>query len=151
MLTNPPIGAAAFETTHPCEMPVRLLSYFATKGRANARGETMRGFYKMEYTGKDGQGAGAVTFVDGKLAGIDVGGGVYRGEFQTTQDGVVTGYADLTFPAGGILVTGTSVPPGSPPIRIPFSINEDQASGKVLRIETPTGPVNLRLSLISAL
>ncbi|KEA04834.1 hypothetical protein [Rhizobium rhizogenes] len=111
----------------------------------------MRGFYKMEYTGKQGQGAGAVAFVDNKLAGIDVGGGVYTGEFQTTPDGVVTGYADLAFPTGGVLVTGAVVAPGAPPIRIPFSVNEDQALGKVMRIETPTGPVSLRLSLISAL
>ncbi len=110
----------------------------------------MRGFYKMEYTGHQGQGAGAITFVDGKIAGIDVGGGEYRGEYSQSSDGSTTGFADMSFPNGGVLVTGATIPRGSPPMRIPFSVNGD-ASGQILRIETPAGPVSLRLTLISSL
>lgn len=111
----------------------------------------MQGFYKMEYTGNVGQGAGALAFVNGHLAGIDVAGGVYDGQYQTTPDGVVTGYADLSFPQGGMLVTGAVVAAGSPPMRIPFSIEGDGAVGQVIRIQTPTGPVNLRLTKLSSL
>lgn len=111
----------------------------------------MRGFYKMEYTGNQGQGAGALAFVDNKVAGLDVGGGVYKGEFHTMQDGTVSGYVDLSFPQGGSLVTGATMAPGGPPMRIPFAIQEQKAENSILRIDTPTGPINLRLTLISQL
>jgi hypothetical protein len=111
----------------------------------------MRGFYKMEFTGKQGQGAGAIAFVDGKIAGLDAGGGVYNGEFQIGPDGTATGYVDMSLPLGGLLVTGAVFTPGSQPIRIPFEIKADKSHGEVLRIDTPTGPINLRLTRVSAL
>ncbi|WP_112358660.1 hypothetical protein [Agrobacterium cavarae] len=111
----------------------------------------MQGFYKMEYTGNAGQGVGSLAFVNGYIAGVDVAGGVYEGQYQTLPDGVVTGYADLSFPKGGMLVTGVVVAASAPPMRISFSIEEDGAVGQVIRIQTPTGPVNLRLTKLSAL
>lgn len=112
----------------------------------------MRGFYKMEFTGQAGQGAGAIAFVDGKVAGADIGGGFYKGEFQVTPGGMVTGYADLSFPDGGVLATsGQTVPAGGPSMRIPFSIEEAQVGSAILRVETPSGPANLRLTLVSEL
>ncbi|WP_156668566.1 hypothetical protein [Rhizobium aegyptiacum] len=111
----------------------------------------MRGVYQMEFTGRAGQGVGTLTFADGKLAGLDAAGGVYKGEFSTTPGGEITGYADLNFPNGGQLVTGAIVAAGSAPMRIPFAITQENAEGHILRIETPTGPVNVRLTLISAL
>lgn len=111
----------------------------------------MRGFYTMEYTGKSGSGAGAIAFVDGRIAGVDVGGARYVGEFSVSSSGAVTGFADLSMPFGGTLVTGAQLPPGAPSIRIPFSVSTTSVEGEVLRIETPTGPVNLRLTKISSL
>ncbi len=80
-----------------------------------------------------------------------MGGGIYSGEYVTTPAGTVTGYVDLSFHDGGVLVTGTSVPAGTPPIRIPFSIPSQETDGSIVRIETPAGPVNLRLTLISGM
>ena len=85
------------------------------------------------------------------MAGIDIAGGVYNGQYQITPDGVVTGHADLSFPQGGMLVTGAVMAAGGPPMRIPFSVHSDNSTGQVLKILTPTGPVNLRLTKLSSL
>lgn len=110
----------------------------------------MRGFYKMEYTGKAGQGTGALAFVEGKVAGADLGGGIYKGEFNTSPSGTVTGYADLSFPQGGVLATSGEAVAAGASMRVPFSIDQNQV-GTVLRIDTPSGPANVRLTLVSQL
>jgi hypothetical protein len=110
----------------------------------------MRGFFKMDYTGATGQGTGAIAFADGKVAGLDVGGGVYVGTYQEIGD-KVAGSVDLSFPAGGLMVTGAVVPPGSPPMNIPFEADAGNEAGVVLTVTTPVGPVNIRLTKISQL
>lgn len=110
----------------------------------------MRGFFRMDYTGKVDSGAGTLAFVDGKVAGLDTGGGIYRGQY--TVDGqTVSGIVELSFPNGGRLVTGAVVQAGSPPMTIPFSVSETAAEGKIFRVDTPTGPVNVRLTRLADL
>lgn len=86
----------------------------------------MPGFYKIEYQGASGIGAGAMALANGKVAGMDVGGGIYKGTY--TDNGSTTeGTAVLYFEAGGQLVTGASVPAGYEiPIQFSFPTNSQK-------------------------
>jgi hypothetical protein len=110
----------------------------------------MQGFYRFDYAGHEGEGSGALAFANGKVGGIDVGGAHYAGEY-TEVDGRLVGKLSMSMPNGGRLVTGAEVAPGMAPIEIPFSAETAQLDGRVIRIETPTGPVNVRLTLIASL
>lgn len=107
----------------------------------------MRGFYRMDYQGTDGSGAGALAFVDGKIAGLDTGGGIYKGTY-TEAGGNLTGSVQMSFPDGGHLVTGFAVPKGTPAQTIPFTI---QPGATQIKLQTPTGPVSLQLTKVSEL
>ncbi len=110
----------------------------------------MRGFYRMDFAGATGQGTGAIAFVDGKVAGLDVGGGVYDGRYEETGD-KIAGSVNLAFPSGGVTVTGAVIAAGAPPMNIPFHVDVANAEGTVLTVMTPVGPVNIRLTKVSSL
>lgn len=80
----------------------------------------MGGFYRVEFQGYADRGSGALALANGKVAGLDIGGGIYRGSY-VEEGGRARGTAILSFPDGGELVTGTRVPPGAE-ISIPFDI-----------------------------
>lgn len=80
----------------------------------------MGGFYRVDYQGHADRGAGALALANGKVAGLDIGGGIYRGTYVEEGDRL-HGTAVLSFPEGGELVTGMRVPPGSE-LPIPFDI-----------------------------
>jgi hypothetical protein len=110
----------------------------------------VRGFFRMDYVGHSSSGWGALAFVDGKIAGMDVAGGNYLGDYACHSDGRITGEVLLTLPTGGVLVTGAIVPLGAPPIPISFEI-EGEIEGRNVRLETPTGPVEVIFRKISPL
>ena len=80
----------------------------------------MGGFYRVEFQGRADQGSGSLALANGKVAGLDSGGGVYRGSY-VEEGGRARGTAILSFANGGELVTGMRVPPGAE-VSIPFDI-----------------------------
>ncbi|MDO9442436.1 MAG: hypothetical protein Q7T73_16230 [Beijerinckiaceae bacterium] len=108
----------------------------------------MRGFFRMDYARQGGAG-GTVVFTDGNVAGWDTGGGFFRGRYDDDGQAVV-GELTMDFPNGGTLVNGDAVPKGAAPLRLPFRI-DDPARAESIRLETPTGPVAVKLTRVSAL
>ena len=108
----------------------------------------MRGFFRMDYSREGGAG-GTVVFTDGAVAGWDTGGSFFRGHY-TESGRVVTGEVTMDFPNGGTLVNGAPVSKGSEPLRMPFRI-EDPSRPENLRLDTPTGPVAVKLTKVSDL
>ena len=74
---------------------------------------------KMNYIGSSGVGFGTMYVGHGKIAGTDVGGGFYTGTYKLVNNRMV-GTGNLSFPAGGTLVTGQMVPANS---NIPVSVD----------------------------
>ncbi|MDB5508039.1 MAG: hypothetical protein JWL93_508 [Hyphomicrobiales bacterium] len=108
----------------------------------------MRGFFRMDYARAGGAG-GTVVFTDGNVAGWDTGGGFFRGQYQETGT-AVQGELMMDFPNGGTLVNGDAIVKGAEPLRLPFRI-EDPAKAESIRLDTPTGPVAVKLTRVSAL
>lgn len=105
----------------------------------------------MDYTGHQGVGAGGIALVDGRIAGLDIAGGQYVGAFDESPDGELSGYIDLSMPYGGVLVTGVPFPAGAPPQKIEFKTSAEGLEGRILTLQLPSGPVNVRLTKISDL
>jgi hypothetical protein len=105
----------------------------------------MSAFYAMEYHGvasADGNmGAGSLYIGKGIITGIDIAGGVYDGTYAESN-GRILGNATLTFAAGGTLVTGETVPPGSV---IPLAVNwpSNFANGQPQTVNVNGQPVQV--------
>lgn len=110
----------------------------------------MSGFYRIDYQGQADHGAGALALANGKVAGLDVGGGIYRGTY-TEEGGRLRGTAHLSFPQGGELVTGMRVPAGSE-IPIPFDITADALTNShSISVAVAGRNVNVRLTRVADL
>jgi hypothetical protein len=72
----------------------------------------MKALYTMTYVGRDGHGGGAFYIGEGTIAGADVGGGRYQGNY-TERDGRLYLEVTMTMTIGGPLVTGQVIPAGT--------------------------------------
>jgi hypothetical protein len=106
------------------------------------------GFYAVFYTGKISSGFAMIVLRNGVIAGADVSGGLYDGKYTPNADKRhVDATLKLTMPPGVALVTG--VPASNEtfiqefPLSLPIDLNE-----QMVKIQTPTGPVNLKFKKI---
>jgi hypothetical protein len=105
----------------------------------------MKGIYLAYLTGSLGNSMGIFYIADGTIAGADIGGLRYDGTFSLAPGREkLQGKVAFTIPAGTTLISGLAA--GSEPVTVelPLSLPVDFASGAVVRIETPAGPVNAR-------
>lgn len=104
----------------------------------------MDGFYSAYFTGAHGSGFAVLVFRNGVIVGADPTGTSYDGvvEFNAAEnsyDGTV-----LLRPAPHtILVIGAAVGPQPSPVAIPVRLPADFDNGQVVRVESPTGPINV--------
>jgi len=101
----------------------------------------MDGFYAIYYTGVAGFGHAVLVLNSGAIAGADVTGSTYDGQYSVNNGGSVHAEIVLTIPAGTTLVTGQTLPsPFSQTIKVDLS--PGFANGEPVPIQTPLGPVN---------
>lgn len=101
--------------------------------------------YTAFVSGAAGSNIILLYFSDTLMAGVDSGGGKYRGHGERLPSGSVKGTIVLTVPAGQPLITG--MPPLTQPTDIPmsFELPPNFDDGKmVVPMTTPLGPVNVR-------
>lgn len=105
------------------------------------------GIYAAYFTGLTAVSFGLFVFREGIVAGGDAGGGIYNGTYTSSKD-QLDGEIVLTGPSEMMLITGLVV--GSAPLemKIPFRLPLPIEEEKVVRFETPAGPVNGKLKLI---
>lgn len=105
------------------------------------------GFFALYYTGKAGSGLGLIALTNGTIIGVDSGGALYDGTYQSENDAApLTGNLRLHVPASAALVTG-SMPENEPyllnfPLEMPgdFATNQNPQM-----IRTSKGNVNIIL------
>ena len=101
--------------------------------------------YSAYLTGKTGFTTALLLFSRGVIIGMDIGAGVYDGEYRTaTDNGHLIGTLRFTLPAGISTITGVTSPERqltfSVPLDLPLPLDEES----FVRIETGVGPVNVR-------
>lgn len=108
--------------------------------------------YIVYFTAAAGNSIGLFYVGNGLVEGVDVGGIKYSGKYAEDPDthnlvGVVT----FSVPANASLITGLTAGPNPVQIPVPLNLPSNFGNGSVVRIETPTGPVNARFELASRL
>lgn len=102
------------------------------------------GFYAAYMTGADSQGFGLFTFLKGHIAGADPMGVQFRGTFEEGADGSATGKVQVKVPPGGTVIQGASAGPAGMSYEVEIKLDRSDIE-EFIRIETPLGPVNVRL------
>ena len=101
----------------------------------------MEGFYAVYYTGVAGFGHAVLALKDATITGADATGGVYDGNFSTSENGGLEIEVELTVPAGATLVTGQTLSEDFSQ-KITAKLGADFTNGEPVPVQTPLGPVN---------
>lgn len=103
----------------------------------------VEGIYTAYMTGTAGQAMAMFVFKDGKIAGADVAGLIYSGSYEVSDSRVV-GEVSYRMPAGSVSITGASFQQSSESILVPLSLPEEIDPTETYRVDTPTGPLNVK-------
>jgi len=101
------------------------------------------GIYTAYLTGVAGQGRAMFVFKDGKIAGADLAGLTFSGEYKISK-GKLVGEVVYKMPAGSTSITGASFEHLSENIVVPLELPEDIDPNETYRIDTPIGPLNAK-------
>ncbi len=104
----------------------------------------INGFYAIYYTGVSGSGIGVLAINNGIIVGADMVGGRYDGTYKpSATTGAYDANVRITIPPGSSLVTGALAGPQPLYMDVSMTLPEDLGGEQPIRIETPTGPVNV--------
>lgn len=110
------------------------------------------GIYAAYFTGIYGNSLGLFLFKDGVIAGTDIGGAIYDGTFSLTKDQeYIIGTVRCILPIGSSSITGVSA--SSEPIvfEAPIQLPKQFYGDDIHRIETQTGPINVKFKKLRGL
>jgi len=103
----------------------------------------VEGIYTAYFTGAAGQGMAMFVFRDGKIAGADIAGLTFSGNYEV-KDSQLTGEVSFRMPAGSQSITGASFEQGSDNIMVPLSLPEKIDPNETYLFVTPIGPLNAK-------
>lgn len=103
----------------------------------------VEGIYTAYLTGAAGQGMTMFVFKDGKIAGADVAGLTFSGNYEINGSRLV-GEVSYRMPAGSVSITGASFQQSSDNIVVPLSLPEEIDPNETYRVDTPIGPLNAK-------
>ena len=101
--------------------------------------------YAAYLTGKAGSTFALLRFHDGVITGLDAGEGCYDGEYKLGPDQQnIVGTITVSMPAGMPTITGVTSAERPLEFDVPFALPVNLDPDAVYRMETPTGPVNVK-------
>ena len=107
------------------------------------------GFYAAYMTGETGQGFGLFVFQDGVIVGADPLGVKFDGSYETSESTEsVSVLIQVDVPPNGTVIQGASSGPSGMRYAVRVVLQENSLNEDWIRIQTPIGPVNLRLKKI---
>ncbi|MBC2777296.1 hypothetical protein [Parasphingopyxis marina] len=109
------------------------------------------GIYAAYMTASEGQGFSMFVFMGGRIVGADPFGVVYDGSYQTQKDGNLVGQVTVTVPPGVLVIQGATPGPDGMTYQVPLNFETDALGLDYITLETPLGPVNLRMTKIREL
>jgi hypothetical protein len=113
--------------------------------------EKWNGFYRAYMTGADGQGFAMYVFMDGRIIGADPLGVLFDGGYEVSESGELKGEVTVTVPPNGTVIQGVSSGPSGLTYKVPINFGGDLEELDFVRLETPLGPVNLKLEKVRGL
>ncbi|MFT4792169.1 MAG: hypothetical protein ACJAVR_001807 [Paracoccaceae bacterium] len=106
----------------------------------------INGIYTAYMTGTAGNSIAMLVLLDGKISGADVGGGLYDGNYTELLDGkFFDGMIVFNLPSNMASISG--IPPQEKPlsVNVPIHLPVEMNPEDFYRLETPIGPINLRM------
>ncbi|MCB1450572.1 MAG: hypothetical protein KDJ67_10720 [Nitratireductor sp.] len=103
----------------------------------------VEGIYTAYMTGAAGQGMAMFVFKDGKIAGADIAGLTFAGNYKINASRLI-GEVRYRMPAGSVSITGVSFPKSSDWIVVPLSLPEEIDPTETYQVDTPIGPLNAK-------
>lgn len=107
---------------------------------------SINGFYSAFMSGEDGQGYALLIFKNGVIVGADPLGVTFDGSYANDGGGGWSGEVVVKAPPGGTLIQGVTPGPSGLVYTVPISLPADFQDQPFIHIETPLGPVNVRLT-----
>lgn len=103
------------------------------------------GFYAAYFTGAFGSSIAILTFLNGRIAGADIGGGLYDGKYELAK-GVNTVQCEVEFVlrAGNQSITGATSQSEPVRVKVPLELPSIIDPNGVHLIKTPIGAINAR-------
>jgi hypothetical protein len=106
------------------------------------------GIYIAYMTGAEGQGIAMYLFQNGKITGADPWGVLFDGDYHVGEDGQLVGEVTVTVPPNGEVIQGVSSGPSGIVYKVPISFSGELAAADFIRVETPLGPINLKMKKV---
>lgn len=103
------------------------------------------GFY-VGYMSADGYGVVLFVFRGSNIVGVDAGGVKFDGTYaQDSATNSFRGKITVNAPPNIDLVQGINTGPNGLTYEVPFSMPENFLEAPFIRVDTPFGPVNIKL------
>jgi hypothetical protein len=112
---------------------------------------TWEGFYASYMSASDGQGFAMFVFSNGLISGVDPLGVEFDGRYETKEDGSLVGVVTVKVPPSGTVIQGASAGPSGLTYQVPIAFATDAFEIDFVKLETPLGPVNLRMKKLRGL
>lgn len=103
------------------------------------------GFYAGYMTGAEGTGLAFFTFSNGRITGTDLEGVLFDGMLIKSDESNYVGTCKVKVPPEVLVIQGVTTGPQSLTYETPVVLPIGFGSETDIRVETPLGPVNLRL------
>jgi hypothetical protein len=104
----------------------------------------IEGFYSAYITGKEGQGFAMIIFMARRIIGADAAGFLIDGQYDEGDDGTSVSLS-IKASAKAARVQGGLTGPQGEENHLNFRLPLNFTSHEFIRIETPRGPVNVKL------
>lgn len=106
----------------------------------------MDGFYVAYLTGRGGNSLLLFAIRSKTLVGVDVGGMKYDGNVEVAPNGGYSFHVEYVVTPGTPLITGVGSVASPTPVSLDFNVPTNFADGVIVSIQTPFGPVNVKIS-----
>src|SRR5262249_52431631 len=102
------------------------------------------GFFAAYLTGRSGNSVALLAIKSNSVVGVDVGGLKYDGTVEAVTSGGFRFHLNYVIQPGTQLITGVGSVATPTPVSLDFTVPQDFATGVIVTIQTPFGPVNAK-------
>jgi len=107
------------------------------------------GFYRFVYAGRTGSGLGLLALHDGKITGVDGGGGEYEGHYHAdAASGGLVVHVEILVPPNVPLVIGAAARAEPWTLHIDATLPRNFAGAIPVSVPTPFGPISVSFKLL---